>query len=78
MAQPTKYSNRIIPRISMRDFPNRIDVITSQLVAAAETDGFFVLVDHEIPASDIETQFQASERFFCPSSPIFLFSEYIH
>jgi isopenicillin N synthase-like dioxygenase len=48
----------------MRDFPNRIDVITSQLVAAAETDGFFVLVDHEIPASDIETQFQASERFF--------------
>lgn len=60
----TKYSNRSIPKISMADFPNRIDTITAQLVAAAETDGFFVLVDHEISPSEIESQFEASERFF--------------
>jgi isopenicillin N synthase-like dioxygenase len=64
MAPPTKYSNRTIPKISLADFPNRIDTITSQLVDAAETDGFFVLVDHEIPPSEIEAQFAAAERFF--------------
>jgi isopenicillin N synthase-like dioxygenase len=60
----TKYSNRSIPKISMADFHNRIDTITAQLVAAAETDGFFVLVDHGITPSEIEAQFAASERFF--------------
>ncbi|OIW29737.1 putative UPF0676 protein [Coniochaeta ligniaria NRRL 30616] len=60
----TKYSNRSIPKISMADFPNRTATITAQLVAAAETDGFFVLVDHDIPPSEIEAQFAAAERFF--------------
>jgi isopenicillin N synthase-like dioxygenase len=62
--QTTKYSNRTIPRISMRDFPSRIDIITSQLVHAAEQDGFFVLTDHSIPQSSIDAQFAAAERFF--------------
>lgn len=64
MSHQTNYSTRTIPRISMADFPNRISEITSQLIHAAETDGFFVLVDHEIPVSSIESQFAAAERFF--------------
>lgn len=66
---PTKYSNRTIPKISLADFPSRIDAITRQLVAAAETDGFFVLVDHEIPSAEIEAQFAAAERFFALPDP---------
>ncbi|OAA56185.1 Oxoglutarate/iron-dependent oxygenase [Niveomyces insectorum RCEF 264] len=64
MASPTKYSNRTIPKISLRDFSNRIDEITAELVSAAETDGFFALVDHGISVEEIETQFDAAERFF--------------
>jgi isopenicillin N synthase-like dioxygenase len=65
MAPPaTKYSNRTIPRISLRDFDRRVDEITQELVAAAETDGFFVVVDHGIPWSDVERQFEAAESFF--------------
>ncbi|KAI1376532.1 Clavaminate synthase-like protein [Hypoxylon crocopeplum] len=60
----TKYSNRSIPRISLRDFNSRIGVITAELIAAAETDGFFALVDHGISEAEIETQFAAAERFF--------------
>lgn len=48
---PTKYSDRSIPKISLHDFENRIDEITSQLIHAAETDGFFGLVDHGKPSS---------------------------
>ncbi len=64
MAPSTRYSNRTIPKISLHDFGSRIDVITSELVHAAETDGFFVLVNHGIPWEDVETQFAAAERFF--------------
>ncbi|KAI0023556.1 Clavaminate synthase-like protein [Xylariomycetidae sp. FL0641] len=60
----TKYSDRTIPKISMRDFDSRIDTITAELVAAAETDGFFALVDHGITEQEIEAQFDAAERFF--------------
>jgi isopenicillin N synthase-like dioxygenase len=61
---PTKYADRTIPKISLHDFPNRVDEITDQLVHAAETDGFFGLVDHGIPVSDIDKMFAASESFF--------------
>ncbi|KAH8891377.1 Clavaminate synthase-like protein [Thozetella sp. PMI_491] len=64
MAAPTKYSSRTIPKISLHDFDSRIDAITAELVQAAETDGFFVLVNHSIPLADIEAQFAAAERFF--------------
>ncbi|KAI0377974.1 Clavaminate synthase-like protein [Hypomontagnella monticulosa] len=60
----TKYSQRSIPKISLRDFESRIDSITAELVAAAEGDGFFAIVDHGIPESEIEAQFAAAERFF--------------
>ncbi|KAI1390744.1 Clavaminate synthase-like protein [Hypoxylon trugodes] len=60
----TKYSNRAIPKISLRDFDSRIDTITAELVAAAETVGFFAVVDHGITESEITTQFKAAERFF--------------
>lgn len=60
----TKYSNRSIPKISLRDFSSRIDTITAELVAAAEADGFFALVDHGIPESVIAAQFATAERFF--------------
>ncbi|KAL7625282.1 hypothetical protein AAE478_004498 [Parahypoxylon ruwenzoriense] len=63
MAQ-TEYTERSIPRISLRDFSSRIDAITASLVAAAEGDGFFTLVDHGIPPSAVEAQFAAAERFF--------------
>jgi len=45
---PTKYTNRTIPKISLHDFDNRVEEITEQLIHAAETDGFFGLVNHGI------------------------------
>lgn len=61
---PTKYADRTIPKISLKDFSNRVDEITTELVHAAETDGFFALVDHEIPKSTIDKMFASSEAFF--------------
>ncbi|KAH9904862.1 hypothetical protein F4778DRAFT_48700 [Xylariomycetidae sp. FL2044] len=60
----TKYSTRTIPKISLHDFESRIDAITAELVAAAETDGFFALVDHGISEAEVEAQFRQAERFF--------------
>ncbi|KAI0166954.1 Clavaminate synthase-like protein [Hypoxylon sp. FL1284] len=60
----TTYSERSIPRISLRDFESRKDAITAELVAAAESDGFFAIVDHGISASEITAQFALAERFF--------------
>ncbi len=60
----TRYSDRSIPKISLHDFDARVDVITAELVRAAETDGFFVLINHDIPLPDVEAQFAAAERFF--------------
>jgi len=64
MAVETKYSNRAIPKISLRDFEARIDAITASLVAAAETDGFFAVTDHGISWAEISAQFAQAERFF--------------
>lgn len=61
---PTKYSDRSIPKISLHDYETRIDEITSQLVAAAESDGFFAITNHGITEQEIETQFDAAARFF--------------
>lgn len=60
----TKYTDRSIPRVSLADFDNRIDEITSQLVHAAETDGFFSLTDTEITIPEIDAIFTTSESFF--------------
>lgn len=60
----TKYTNRSIPRISLKDFDSRIDEITSQLVQAAETDGFFSITDTEISIAEIDAIFATSESFF--------------
>ncbi|KAI3325024.1 oxoglutarate/iron-dependent oxygenase [Xylariaceae sp. AK1471] len=64
MANSTKYSSRTIPKISLHDFATRIDAITAELVAAAETDGFFAVINHGIPWSVICAQFAQAERFF--------------
>ncbi|KAK5117164.1 hypothetical protein LTR85_008932 [Meristemomyces frigidus] len=60
----TKYANRSIPRISLAHFGDRIDEITSQLIKAAETDGFFSLTDTEISIPEIDAIFATSESFF--------------
>lgn len=60
----TKYADRSIPKISLHDFSSRIDEITAQLIHAAETDGFFGLVDHGISLPEIENMFATSESFF--------------
>ncbi|KAI1753491.1 oxoglutarate/iron-dependent oxygenase [Xylaria castorea] len=64
MANETRYSNRTIPKISLHNFDARIDAITAELVAAAETDGFFAVVNHGIPPSEVSAQFAQAERFF--------------
>lgn len=64
MSPQTKYFNRTIPKISLHDFPSRIDDITAQLVQAAETDGFFALTKHSISPAEIDAQFAASASFF--------------
>jgi isopenicillin N synthase-like dioxygenase len=61
---PTKYTTRSIPKISLHSFPTRINEITTQLLSAAETDGFFGLINHEISLEEIETMFTTSARFF--------------
>ncbi|KAL5341077.1 hypothetical protein BJX70DRAFT_74520 [Aspergillus crustosus] len=60
----TTYVDRPIPQISLRDFSQRIDEITSELVHAAENVGFFTITDHGIPTSDINTMFTTAESFF--------------
>lgn len=54
-------SQRPIPRISLRDWENRKDVIRGEIVLAAENVGFFVVVDQESPSpQEIEAMFQLS------------------
>ena len=60
----TKYADRIIPRISLANYEDRIDDITAQLIRAAETDGFFSLTDTEITVPEINAVFATSESFF--------------
>ncbi|RMY59259.1 hypothetical protein D0865_02163 [Hortaea werneckii] len=64
MAAATKYAERSIPRISLANHANRIDEITTQLVHAAETHGFFSLTNTEISIDEIEAIFRTSESFF--------------
>lgn len=64
MAPQTTYAKRTIPQISLRDFDNRLDLITTQLAEAAENVGFFSIVDHGITVPEIEKMFATSERFF--------------
>ncbi|CAD6441188.1 1e259956-c79d-4fdf-bedf-fc6b26aaa6b0 [Sclerotinia trifoliorum] len=60
----TKYADRSIPKISLHDFEERMGVITEELMHAAETDGFFVLINHGIDLSTISHMFSTSEKFF--------------
>ena len=46
------------------DFESRKEEITKELVEAAETAGFFTLVDHGITIDEIEAQFALSKKFF--------------
>ncbi|KAH6682739.1 leucoanthocyanidin dioxygenase [Halenospora varia] len=52
------------PVISLKDFDNRKEEITEQLLYAAENTGFFTLVDHGISVEQIESQFIISRKFF--------------
>ena len=60
----TKYIDRTIPTISLRDFSSRTNEITQQLVDAAENDGFFTVVDHDIAPETVALMFEQSARFF--------------
>ncbi|RFU30466.1 hypothetical protein B7463_g5878, partial [Scytalidium lignicola] len=57
-------TERVIPIISLKDFDNRKEEITKQLVEAAEHAGFFTLIEHGISKEDIESQFEISKNFF--------------
>ncbi|VUC32429.1 unnamed protein product [Clonostachys rosea] len=46
------------------DFESRKEEITKELLAAAETAGFFSLVDHGITVEEINNQFALSKAFF--------------
>lgn len=62
--EKTKYIDRPIPTISLRNFDTRIDEITAELVSAAENVGFFCIVDHGISAQEVDEIFSQSARFF--------------
>ena len=64
MMPGTKYVDRLIPKISLRDFDLRINEITSELCDASENIGFFVVVDHGLSDKDIDSIFEQSRRFF--------------
>ncbi|KAJ5808113.1 hypothetical protein N7474_009382 [Penicillium riverlandense] len=64
MASQTRYVDRVIPQVSLRDFENRMDEITAALIHAAENVGFFTLVDHGLSKEDIDTMFATSKSFF--------------
>lgn len=64
MTEKTKYIDRSIPTISLANYQERIDEITAELVAAAENEGFFCVVDHGISAEEIDAIFAQSARFF--------------
>lgn len=68
--EKTKYLDRPIPTVSLANYSTRIDEITKQLVDAAENVGFFCVVDHGIPASDIDAIFSQSARFFALPDPV--------
>ncbi|CAI7640937.1 unnamed protein product [Penicillium pancosmium] len=57
-------AKRLVPVISLKDFEQRKDEITTQLIKAAEYAGFFTVIDHEISKEEIEAQFSISKAFF--------------
>ncbi|PYI00612.1 iron/ascorbate family oxidoreductase [Aspergillus sclerotiicarbonarius CBS 121057] len=57
-------ADRLVPAISLKDFDQRREEITTQLIHAAEYAGFFTLVDHGISKEEIEAQFAISKKFF--------------
>ncbi|CAK7270464.1 hypothetical protein SEPCBS57363_004114 [Sporothrix epigloea] len=59
-----RYTDRPVPRISLRHFDARIDCITAEITAAAERHGVFALVHHGIPQAAIQAQFDAAKGFF--------------
>ncbi|CAK7230504.1 hypothetical protein SCUCBS95973_007596 [Sporothrix curviconia] len=59
-----RYTDRPVPRISLRHFDARIESITAEVTAAAERHGFFTLVNHGIPQAAIDAQFAAAKQFF--------------
>ncbi|KAL3477336.1 hypothetical protein BJX99DRAFT_226399 [Aspergillus californicus] len=59
-----RYVDRPIPKISLRDFDQRIDEITAELINAAENVGFFTITDHGISVDEIEGMFATAESFF--------------
>lgn len=59
-----RYTDKPVPRISLRNFESRIDSITADIAAAAERHGFFILTNHNIPQAAIDAQFASVERFF--------------
>ncbi|KAF7865741.1 hypothetical protein EAF04_005906 [Stromatinia cepivora] len=65
----TKYADRSIPKISLHDFEERMGVITEELMRAAQTDGFFVLINHGIDLSTISHIFETSQKFFSLPTP---------
>jgi isopenicillin N synthase-like dioxygenase len=60
----TKYINRSVPTISLQKFDTRVDVITAELVDAAQNHGFFTIIDHGISRDSVERIFNQSARFF--------------
>ncbi|KAM0752585.1 iron/ascorbate family oxidoreductase [Meredithblackwellia eburnea MCA 4105] len=57
--------SRAVPVISLKaDFENRQEEIQKELVQAAETAGFFSIVDHGISVAEIEEQFGRAKAFF--------------
>ncbi|MGE3245632.1 MAG: isopenicillin N synthase family dioxygenase [Beijerinckiaceae bacterium] len=55
---------RDIRRIDLADFANRKAEIAGELWAASTESGFFQLVNHGIPQSEVDLAFEMSEKFF--------------
>ncbi len=56
--------SRVIPEIDLTDFEHRKAEITDAVWDAATNSGFFQLVNHGIPLTQIESAFAMTERFF--------------
>ncbi len=56
--------HRHVPQIDMSDYENRKGEIADQLWAASTEIGFFQLINHGIPQSQIDEAFVMAERFF--------------
>ncbi|KAG1462891.1 hypothetical protein G6F56_005418 [Rhizopus delemar] len=50
--------------VDLSDFEKRRHEVVKTLMEAATTQGFFYVVNHEIPIQDIRDMFEANRRFF--------------